>query len=139
MRFDQAMERHLQRSNSPDLGAWQIARRQYRNLLPIERQLPRPAVNAATGIFLLRALKNAVVTKAGVAMPAALTTSARWLALAKAVMRPITAIWHRVRAAYKASLPASLGLAATGLVDRQPDHGYERCRRWLGPRLPAAR
>ena len=35
--LDDAMERYLTRTNSPDVGAWQQARNQYRNLLVLER------------------------------------------------------------------------------------------------------
>jgi hypothetical protein len=40
--LDDAMERFLQRTRSPDVGAWQQARNQYRNLLVLEKAAANP-------------------------------------------------------------------------------------------------
>lgn len=62
--LDDAMERTLQQVNPADLGAWQEARRQYRNMLVIERAATGAGENAAMGLISPSALKTAV-TAAG--------------------------------------------------------------------------
>lgn len=57
--LDDAMERHLQRIRSPDVGAWRDARNQYRNMLVIERAITSPGANAQLGLISPAALYNA--------------------------------------------------------------------------------
>src|SRR5262245_1415533 len=57
--LDDAMERYLQRTRSPDAGAWRQARNQYRNLLVVERATTSPGANAQLGLISPAALYNA--------------------------------------------------------------------------------
>jgi hypothetical protein len=59
--LDGAMERSIQASNPADVGAWQDARNQYRNLLVIEKAATGAGENAASGLISPSALRNATV------------------------------------------------------------------------------
>lgn len=60
--LDDAMERSIQASgNVADLGAWREARRQYRNMLVIERAATGAGENAALGIISPAKLREATV------------------------------------------------------------------------------
>lgn len=63
--LDEAMERTLQRANSPDLGRWRTARRQYRNMLVLERAATGAGENAAQGLISPSQLRNATVSLHG--------------------------------------------------------------------------
>ena len=63
--LDDAMERSLQASGSPDLGAWQEARHQYRNLIVLEQAASGAGEKAAEGLISPSQLRNATVTKHG--------------------------------------------------------------------------
>lgn len=63
--LDDAMERHLAATNSPDLGAWQNVRNQYRNLIVLERAASAPGKNTAEGIIQPSQLRNATVNAHG--------------------------------------------------------------------------
>jgi hypothetical protein len=49
--LDNAMERSMQRARSPDLGQWREIRRQYRNLLPIEKAVIGGGADIADGLL----------------------------------------------------------------------------------------
>jgi hypothetical protein len=117
--LDQAMERHLQRANSPDLGAWRIARREYRNLLPIERAATSAGSDAATGLISPSALRNAVVNQGRRGYARGTDDLGRLARSGEAVMRTLPNSGTAGRA-YMASLPATLGMAGTGLVTGNP-------------------
>jgi len=59
--FDDAMERTLRQSNPADLGAWQEARRLYKNMLVIEDAVGRAGEMAADGIITPQALRGAAL------------------------------------------------------------------------------
>lgn len=64
--LDEAMERSIARSGVPDdLGAWREARRQYRNLLVVERAATGAGENAALGIISPAQLRQATVNVQG--------------------------------------------------------------------------
>jgi len=63
--LDNAMERTLMRTNPSDLGAWRTARRQYRNMLVLERAATGAGENAAQGIISPSQLRNATVSVHG--------------------------------------------------------------------------
>jgi len=117
--LDHAMERHLQRSNSPDLGAWQQARREYRNILPIERAATAAGSDAATGLISPSSLRNAVVNQGRRGYARGTGDLARLARSGEAVMRQLPQSGTAPRA-YMASLPASFGLMGTGLVTGNP-------------------
>jgi hypothetical protein len=56
-----AMERTLPRTNPRDVGAWRQARREYRNLLVLEKSATGAGENAAQGIISPSQLRNATV------------------------------------------------------------------------------
>ncbi len=63
--LDDAMERTLARTNPQDLGRWRTARRQYRNMLTIERAATGAGENAAQGLISPSQLRNATVVTQG--------------------------------------------------------------------------
>lgn len=63
--LDDAMERTITRVNPQDLGRWQTARRQYRNMLTIERAATGAGENAALGLISPSQLRNATVVTQG--------------------------------------------------------------------------
>lgn len=60
---DDVMERSIQANNPADLGAWQEARRQYRNMLPLERAVTGAGSETAEGLVSPSQLRNAVVSQ----------------------------------------------------------------------------
>jgi hypothetical protein len=63
--LDDAMERSIKKNNPDDLGKWQEARRQYRNLLVLERAAAAGGVDAAAGVVSPGHLRQAVVAEQG--------------------------------------------------------------------------
>lgn len=63
--LDDAMERSLATAGSPDLGAWQTVRNQYRNILVLEQAATSAGKQAAEGIVSPSALRNATVQRQG--------------------------------------------------------------------------
>jgi hypothetical protein len=63
--LDDAMERSIAANNPADTGAWQDARRQYRNMLVVEKAATGAGENAAQGLISPSALRNATVTGQG--------------------------------------------------------------------------
>lgn len=62
---DEAMERHLTSTRSPDLTAWREARNQYRNMIVLEQAATGAGERAAEGIISPSQLRNATVQKQG--------------------------------------------------------------------------
>lgn len=63
--LDDAMERSIKKNNPNDLGKWQEARRQYRNMLVLERAAAAGGVDAAAGVVSPGHLRQAVVAEQG--------------------------------------------------------------------------
>lgn len=63
--LDDAMERSIAANNPSDLGAWQDARNQYRNLLVVEKVATAAGENARQGIISPAALRSAVTNIGG--------------------------------------------------------------------------
>lgn len=63
--LDDAMERSIGASNPADAGLWSEARRQYRNLLTVERAATGAGENAALGLISPSGLRNATVSTQG--------------------------------------------------------------------------
>jgi hypothetical protein len=59
--LDDLMERNIRRNNPQDLGRWQQARREYRNMLTVERAASAAGEDAAMGIISPAQLRAAVV------------------------------------------------------------------------------
>jgi len=119
--LDKAMERHLQRTNSPDLGAWQIARREYRNILPIERAVTGQGSDAALGLISPSALKSAVVNQGRRGYARGTNDLGRLARSGEAVMRPFPQSGTAPRS-YMSSLVGAGGLGAigTGIATANP-------------------
>lgn len=64
--LDDGMERTIAARNPADLGAWREARRQYRNMLVLERAAAGAGEEAAQGILTPARLRAATVQKQGV-------------------------------------------------------------------------
>lgn len=63
--LDDAMETSLAARNSPDLGAWREVRRQYRNILVLERAATAAGESARAGIISPAGLRSATVNVQG--------------------------------------------------------------------------
>ncbi len=63
--LDDAMERGLAASGSPDLGEWRAVRGAYRNMLVLEQAATGAGENAAAGLISPSALRNATINKQG--------------------------------------------------------------------------
>jgi hypothetical protein len=63
--LDGAMERSMVAAQSPDVGAWQAVRTQYRNLLPIEAAATRAGEDAAEGLISPANIRNAAIQLQG--------------------------------------------------------------------------
>lgn len=87
--LDDAMERSLQQTNPADLGAWQEARRQYRNMLVIERAATGAGENAALGLISPSALRNAVVAQGRRAYARGQGDLAELARAGEAIMKPM--------------------------------------------------
>jgi hypothetical protein len=61
--LDDAMQRSIAKTNPADLGAWQEVRRQYKNMLVIEKAATGAGESAAQGIISPSALRNATVAQ----------------------------------------------------------------------------
>lgn len=59
--LDDAMQRSIAQNNPRDLGGWQQARRQYRNMLVLEKAATGAGENAALGLISPSQLRNATV------------------------------------------------------------------------------
>jgi hypothetical protein len=59
--LDDAMQRSIAQNNPRDLGGWQQARRQYRNMLVVEKAATGAGENAALGLISPSQLRNATV------------------------------------------------------------------------------
>ena len=59
--LDDAMERSIAANNPADAGAWREARRQYRNMLVVEKAATGAGENAAQGLISPSSLRNATV------------------------------------------------------------------------------
>jgi hypothetical protein len=61
--YDDLMERNIAQSNPSDLGKWKEARRQYRNMLVVEKAASGAGEDAAHGIISPAKLRQAVVSQ----------------------------------------------------------------------------
>ena len=118
--LDQAMERHLQRIGSPDLGAWQQTRREYRNILPIERAVSAAGTDTAAGLISPTQLQNAVRDQSRRALVRGTGDLSRLARAGESVMRPMPNSGTPARTYLGSTLPAGLGMAATGVVTGNP-------------------
>jgi len=115
--LDHAMERHLQRIGSSDLGAWQQVRREYRNILPIERAVT--GGGGAEGLISPSALRAAMVNQSRRGYARGTGDLSRLAKAGEDVMRPLPNSGTAPRA-YMMSLPASAGALVGGVMSGNP-------------------
>jgi len=115
--LDHAMERHLQRIGSSDLGAWQQVRREYRNILPIERAVT--GGGGAEGLISPSALRAAMVNQSRRGYARGTGDLSRLAKAGEDVMRPLPQSGTAPRA-YMMSLPASAGALVGGVMSGNP-------------------
>lgn len=87
--LDDAMERSIAASNPADLGAWREARRQYRDILVIEKAATGAGENAAMGLISPSALRNATVAQGKRAYARGQGDFAELARAGEAIMKPL--------------------------------------------------
>lgn len=119
--LDDAMERTIQAVNPQDAGAWSAARRNYRNLLVIEKAATGAGENAAQGIISPSQLRNATVQQGRRAYARGKGDFADLARAGEAVMKPLPNSGTAGRTAVRnlgmgsgGLLGAGIGTAATG-------------------------
>ena len=121
--LDDLMERSIAATNPADLGAWQEARRQYRNMLVIERSAAAAGENAALGLISPAQLRQAAVGVQGRRNYARGDGDFAELARAgTATMLPMPQSGTGPRALAQ-GLPAALGATAGAAVGGAPGAG----------------
>lgn len=113
--LDDAMQRSIAATNPRDLGAWQQARRQYRNMLVIEKAASGAGENAALGLISPSQLRNATVQQGRRAYARGQGDFADLARAGEALMKPMpqSGTAPRLRAQnLGAFLPAILGGSA---------------------------
>jgi len=115
--LDHAMERHLERIGSSDLGAWQQVRREYRNILPIERAVT--GGGGAEGLISPSALRAAMVNQSRRGYARGTGDLSRLAKAGENVMKPLPQSGTAPRA-YMMSLPASVGAIGGGVMTGNP-------------------
>ena len=122
--LDEAMERTLKAANSPDLGAWQKVRREYRNIIVLEQAATAAGEKAAEGLISPSALRSATVTKHGKRNYARGDGDFADLARAgEATMKPLPQSGTAPRTAARAmgtSIPSLLGAFAGNALGDAP-------------------
>lgn len=114
--LDDGMERTLASTNSPDLGAWRDARREYRNALVVERAIGSGGENAGLGLITPGQLSTATRTTHGRRNYVRGEGDFADLAhAADALLRPLPNSGTPVRAA-AAALPSAVGAGIGGLL-----------------------
>lgn len=117
--LDDAMQRSMAAARSPDLGAWQRVRREYRNIIPLERAATSAGADTATGLISPSQLRTAVVSQGRRGYARGHGDFADLVRSGEAVMKPLPQSGTAPRA-YMLSLPASLGTLGAGLVTGNP-------------------
>jgi hypothetical protein len=107
------MERSIGRNNPSDLGAFQEVRRQYRNMLPLEKAATGAGEDAALGLVSPSQLRNAVVQQNRRAYARGQGDYADLARAGEAIMKPLPNSGTAPRE-YMMKLPERL-LAATGI------------------------
>lgn len=110
--IDDAMERSISMTNPADAGAWQEARRQYRNMLVLEKSATGAGENAALGLISPSQLRNATTVQNRRAYARGQGDFAELARAGEALMKPMpqSGTAPRLRAQnLGAMLPAILG------------------------------
>jgi hypothetical protein len=110
--LDDAMQRSIAQNNPRDLGGWQQARRQYRNMLVVEKAATGAGENAALGLISPSQLRNATVQQGRRAFARGQGDFAELARAGEALMKPMpqSGTAPRLRAQnLGAMIPAILG------------------------------
>lgn len=114
--LDDAMEQSIASINPSDLGAWRQARRQYRNILVIEKAATGAGENAAAGLISPSQLRNATVQQGRRAYARGQGDFAGLARAGEAVMKPLpqsgTAPRTAARNMLGATVPHMVGAGA---------------------------
>lgn len=106
--LDGAMERSIARTNPSDLGGWREARRQYKNMLVIEKAATGAGENAAQGLISPSQLRNATVQQGRRSYARGQGDFADLARAGEAVMKPLPQSGTEPRALV-AAIPAMIG------------------------------
>jgi hypothetical protein len=117
--LDDAMQRSMAAAKSPDLGAWQKVRREYRNIIPLERAATSAGADTATGLISPSQLRTAVVSQGRRGYARGQGDFADLVRSGEAVMKPLPQSGTAPRA-YMMSLPASGAALGAGLFTGNP-------------------
>lgn len=116
--LDDAMQRSIAQNNPRDLGGWQQARRQYRNMLVLEKAATGAGENAALGLISPSQLRNATVQQGRRAFARGQGDFAELARAGEALMKPMpqsgTAPRLRAQNLGAALLPTIAGASAGG-------------------------
>lgn len=117
--LDSAMARSIARNNPADIGAWQEARRQYRNMLVIEKAATAAGEKAAEGIISPSSLRNAVKSQGVRAYATGKGDFAELARAGEAIMKPLpnSGTAQRLRAqGITSAIGAALGGGVGGSI-----------------------
>lgn len=110
--LDDAMERSIAKNNPADAGAWRDVRRQYRNMLVLEKAATGAGENAAMGLISPSHLRNAAVNQSRRGYARGKGDFADLARAGEALMKPLPNSGTPGRTAVRAlgtSVPALLG------------------------------
>lgn len=110
--LDDAMERSIAKNNPADAGAWREARRQYKNILVLEKAATGAGENAAMGLISPSGLRNATVSQGRRAYARGQGDLSELARAGEALMKPLPNSGTPGRTAVRAlgtGLPAMLG------------------------------
>lgn len=113
--LDSAMERSIAANNPADAGAWREARRQYKNMLVLEKAATGAGENAAQGIISPSQLRNATVQQGRRAYARGKGDFADLARAGEGVMKPLPQSGTAPRTAARnigTSIPAIMGAGA---------------------------
>lgn len=117
--LDDTMERSIAKNNPGDAGAWREARRQYKNMLVIEKAATGAGENAAMGIISPSHLRNAAVGQSRRGYARGKGDFAELARAGEAIMKPLPNSGTPGRTAVRAlgtSIPALLGAGGGATV-----------------------
>ncbi len=111
--MDNAMERSIAANNPADSNAWSAVRRQYRNMLVVEKAATGAGENAAQGLISPSHLRNATVQQGRRAYARGQGDFAELARAGEAIMKPLpqSGTAPRLSAAMGIGVPSSAGAA----------------------------
>lgn len=113
--LDAVMERSIQANNPADLGAWQETRRQYRNIIPLERAATGAGSETAEGFISPSQLRNSVVTQNRRAYARGEGDYAELARAGEAIMKPLPNSGTAPRSLAQSLMTGGVSLGALGL------------------------